>query len=334
MVEAKGQYQIVVDEYIKRGKVRDAGDVLKKMADIDPSDLKVRSKLADLYTARRQLGTRRSRSTSRSPTSCTKKGHLAEALQVLEKGLKIDAKSARLRCELARIHLVQKNYEKAVAVPRGRGAAGPRRHASMLAASGRGLPRAPSGSTRPKRIFKRLLEQRPERPGRPHPDGPGATCCRASSTQAFEQFLPVVDKLVERKEGERAAALLQQIIQSNAAHVKSLTKLVEVYRLPPQGQRGGPDLLAAHRGLHPARARWTRPPSSSRSWWGSSRRTSSTRASSSSSARARPGAARPAPAPRPAAQAPVPAGRGGLRARDRRAARPELRAAPRVRAAP
>ena len=30
--------------------MREAGDVLKKMADIDPADLKIRSKLADLYT--------------------------------------------------------------------------------------------------------------------------------------------------------------------------------------------------------------------------------------------------------------------------------------------
>ena len=44
MMEAKGQYQIVVDEHIKRGRMREAGDVLKKMADIDPGDLKIRDR--------------------------------------------------------------------------------------------------------------------------------------------------------------------------------------------------------------------------------------------------------------------------------------------------
>ena len=112
MMEAKGQFQIVVDEYIKRGKMRDAGDVLKKMADIDPADLKIRSKLADLYT--------RDGNTAKAieehvaiADELNKKGHLAEALQVLEKGLKLDAKSNRLRLELARIHLLQKNWDKA-----------------------------------------------------------------------------------------------------------------------------------------------------------------------------------------------------------------------------
>ena len=48
MVEAKGQYQIVVDEYKKRGKIRVAGEALRKMAEIDPDDLKIQSMLADL----------------------------------------------------------------------------------------------------------------------------------------------------------------------------------------------------------------------------------------------------------------------------------------------
>src|SRR5262249_16344982 len=104
--------EIVVDEYIKRGRAREAADVLRKMADIDPGDLKIRSKLADLYI--------RDGDTARAvdehvaiAEELNKKGHLAEALQVLEKGLKIDPKSDRLRLELARVHLIQKNYDKA-----------------------------------------------------------------------------------------------------------------------------------------------------------------------------------------------------------------------------
>src|SRR5205085_12668629 len=98
MMEAKSQYQYVVDEYIKRGKMREAGDVLKKMADIDPADLKIRSKLADLYT-REGNSTRAVEEHIAIAEELNKKGHLAEALQVLEKGLKIDAKSNRLRVE-------------------------------------------------------------------------------------------------------------------------------------------------------------------------------------------------------------------------------------------
>ena len=72
--------------------------------------------------------------------------------------------------------------------------------------------------------------------------------------EAFEQLLPVVDKLVERRQVDRAAALLQQIVQRNPAHVRSLAKLVELYRLSRNDAAGRPDLLADGRGLPRARA--------------------------------------------------------------------------------
>src|SRR5262249_13002203 len=60
--------------------------------------------------------------------------------------------------------------------------------------------------------------------------------------EAYEQFAPVVDKLVERKEGDKAAALLNLIVQRNQAHVKSLVKLVEIYRV----QKKEPAVIAAY----------------------------------------------------------------------------------------
>ncbi len=227
MMEAKSQYQIVVDEYIKRGRARDAGDVLRKMADIDPSDLKIQSKLADLYL--------RDGNTAKAievhvgiADELTKKGHLNEALQVLEKGLKIDAKSARLRGEMARIHLVQKNFEKAAQYLEDVVRQAPQDTQMLFR-----LGEAYIGSKKieeAEAIFKRLLEIDPEdsesriQMGRVY-------LLQGQQDEAFDQFLPVVDKLLERKEGEKAATLLQQITQKNASHVKSLSKLVEVYRV-------------------------------------------------------------------------------------------------------
>ena len=54
--------------------------------------------------------------------------------------------------------------------------------------------------------------------------------------EAFDQSLPVVDRLVERRQADRAAALLQQIVQRNSSHVRSLAKLVEIYRLSRNDQ--------------------------------------------------------------------------------------------------
>lgn len=225
MMEAKGQYQVVVDEYIKRGKMRDAGDVLKKMAEIDPGDLKIRSKLADLYT-REGNSPRAVEEHCAIAEELYRKGHLAEALQVLEKGLKIDSHSARLRSELARIHTVQRNYERAAhyleeAVQQEPG------DTQLLARLGE----AYLGSRKVEEaeaIFRRLQELDPTdqesrvQIGRLH-------ILQGELDQAFEQLAPLADALVERREGDKAAALLQPIIQKDPAHVSTLAKLAEIY---------------------------------------------------------------------------------------------------------
>jgi len=225
MTEAKSHFQMVVDEYVKRGKTREAGDVLKKLAEIDPADLKIRSKLADLYT-REGNSPKAVEEHVAIAEELNKKGHLAEALQVLEKGLKIDPKSARLRTELGRVHLVQKNYDKAAEYLEEASRQAPR-DAQVLARLGEAYLGAKK-TREAESTFKRALELDPQ------DQDAGAQMARVHLAQgnfdkAYEQLAPVVDRLVERREGERAAALLQQIVQKNPSHVKSLVKLVEIY---------------------------------------------------------------------------------------------------------
>jgi tetratricopeptide (TPR) repeat protein len=226
MMEAKGQYQYVVDEYVKRGRTREAGDVLKKMAEIDPSDLKVRSRLADLYT-REGNSPKAVDEHVAIAEELNKKGHLAEAVQVLEKGLKIDPKSHRLRLELGRVYLVQKNHERA---------------AHYLEEAVQGSPNDPKILVRlgeayvgakkieeAEAIFKRLLELDPNDQDS-RVQMARVYLMQGQFDRALEGFMPIVDKLVERRDGEKAAALLQQILQKNPQHVRTLQKLVDIYR--------------------------------------------------------------------------------------------------------
>jgi tetratricopeptide (TPR) repeat protein len=238
MMEAKSQYQYVVDEYIKRNKMREAGDVLKKMADIDPADLKIRSKLADLYTREGNTGKAVEEHVAIAD-ELTKKGHLAEALQVLEKGLKIDAKNSRLRLELGKVHLVQKNYEKA-------------RH--YLEEAVQGSPNNPEIMNRlgeaylgskhiaeAESLFKRLIELNPgDEEGRVQMAR--VHLMQGQFDRAYEEMEPLVDKLVQRRDGDRAASMLQQIVQKSPSHVKTLNRLVEIYQ---QGQKES-SLLATY----------------------------------------------------------------------------------------
>lgn len=226
MMEAKAQYQIVIDEFIKRGRTRDAGEALRKMAEIDPGDLKVRSKLADLYTregsADKAVGEHIA-----IAEELNKKGHLAEALQVLEKGLKLDPRSDRLRLELARIHLIQKNYEKAAqyleeAVQRSHSDPVLLARLGEAYLGGRKIEEAEA-------IFKRLLEINPG------DDEARAQMGRVYLQQgrfddAFTELQPAVERLLARRDSDKAVALLQQVTQRNPQHVKTLVKLAEIHR--------------------------------------------------------------------------------------------------------
>jgi pilus assembly protein FimV len=226
LVDATTQLQTVVDEYIKRGRVREAGDALKRMADINPSDLKVRSKLADLYV-RDGNSAKAVEEHVAIAEELVKKGHLAEALQVLEKGLKLDPRSGKMRAELARVHLLQKNYERAVQVleEATRQGATDKEVFVRLGEAYLGAKRIQDAEA----VLRRLLQQDPNDQDARTQMG-RVFLMQGKSDAAFEQFLPIVERMMEKKEGERAAGVLQQIVQRSPGHIKSLAKLVEVYR--------------------------------------------------------------------------------------------------------
>jgi tetratricopeptide (TPR) repeat protein len=224
--EAKQTYNEVVEEYIKRNRKRDAGEVLQRMAQVDPSDLRVRNRLAELYA----LEGRQDKASAEYVAiaeELVKKGHLTEALQLLEKGLKMGPRSPRLLSEAARVYLVQKDFAKAVGYleEARRGAPGDRDVALRLAEGYLGAKRPDAARA----ILEELL-------GRDASDQDARLqlgrvyLAEGQYDEAFEQLVPAVDKLVERRQIDRAAALLQHIVQKNPSHIRSLAKLVELYR--------------------------------------------------------------------------------------------------------
>jgi tetratricopeptide (TPR) repeat protein len=226
MMEAKSQYQIVVDEYLKRGKSKDAGDVLRKMAEIDPADLKIRSKLADLYTREGNSG-KAIEEMIAIADELNRKGHLAEAVQVLEKGLKIDSSSGKLRAELARSYIVQKNFAKAAEFLEDVLKSAPNDTATLVQ-----LGEAYLSSSRvddAEKIFKHLVKVQPDNPDT-RVQMARLSLAKGNFDAAYSELAPLVDRFLEKGEGDKAASLLQQLVQKSPSHTKTLTKLVDVYR--------------------------------------------------------------------------------------------------------
>ena len=227
VAEARQTFAFVYDEYVKRNKLREAGEVLRRMAEVDPGDMKVRIRLAELY-GREGNTDKAAAEFVGIAEELVKKGLLAEALQLLDKALRGGQRSARLLTAAARVHLVQKDFAGAASLLEEAQLAAPgdRDIALRLAEACVGARRGDQARA----VLQALLDR-----------DPGDQDARQQLIQvflsedrydeAFDQALPIVDRLVERRQIDRGAALLQQIVQRNPSHVRSLAKLVELYRV-------------------------------------------------------------------------------------------------------
>jgi tetratricopeptide (TPR) repeat protein len=226
VAEAKQSFGVVIDEYVKRNKIREAGDVLRRLSEVDPTDMKVRLSLADLY-AREGHQEKAAGEYVAVADELVKKGKLAEALQNIERPLRSGPRSPRLLAAAARIHIVQKDYARAIELlEEARRAAPADREVSLR------LAEACLGSKRPgdaRKVLEGLLERDPSDLEARQQLGQ-VYLAEGRFDEAFEQLLPAVDKLAERRQIDRAAAVLQQIVQRNPGHIRSLGKLVELYR--------------------------------------------------------------------------------------------------------
>jgi pilus assembly protein FimV len=224
--EAKTMLGEAFDECVKRGRHREAGEVLRRMADLDPSDMKVRIRLAELY-AREGQHDKAAEEYLTLADGLAKKGHRQEALQLLEKGLKIGKRSPRLLAEVARVHLVQKDY--ATALPyleeARQGAPGDHQIALRLAETYLGSGRLEDARS--------VLEERLAQDGTDQEAKSllGRTyLAMGRPNEAYEQLLPALEQLVERRQIDQAVSLLKPIAELDPPHIPALGKLVELYR--------------------------------------------------------------------------------------------------------
>jgi len=226
VAEAKQTLNLVVDEYIKRSKKREAGEVLRQLAEVDPADMKVRIRLAEFY-AWEGNPEKAAGEYVAIAEELVKKGHLAEALQLVEKALRSGPRSPSLLVAYARVCLVQKDYPRAIErLEEARRAAPANREVSLR------LAEACLGAKRPdeaRQVLEGLIERDPADQEARLQLGQ-VYLAEGRYDEAFEHLQPAVDKLVERRQIDRGAALLQQIVQKNPSHIRSLAKLVELYR--------------------------------------------------------------------------------------------------------
>ena len=225
VMEAKGQYQIVAEDQLKRNRLKDAAETLRKMVEIDSSDLKTRSRLADIYTKEGSTAKAVGEYIAISD-ELNLKGHPAEAIQVLEKGLKIDS-GIKVKAQLGKVHLAQRSWEKAIAYLEEVTAQEPSPEAMMqLGQAYLGAKRVADAQS----TLESVLEKSPaSQEARIILVQIYAVQARAD--EAYDTVIPLVEQLLLKRDADRANNLLLQITNRSPHHVRTLQKLVEVARI-------------------------------------------------------------------------------------------------------
>jgi len=225
--DARSQYQVLADHYQKNNRIGDAIGVYKKMAGIDPSDLRIQVRLADLYRAANQKE-QAVMQYGLIGSMLLKRGAHDEAAQVFQKALELSPDDVETQRNLVRSLLAQKNGTAAMAVLR----AAPRtgeslglmaeaqlelgERAEAVRTAEQALALDADAET-PRLFLSRLRIQ------------------EHAFDRALEAVAPLVLTAVTRREFARAAEFLEPILAADPSHLGALQKMASV--LEAEGNR-------------------------------------------------------------------------------------------------
>jgi tetratricopeptide (TPR) repeat protein len=218
--DARTQYQVLADHYQKNDQPQEAIAAYKKMAAVDPNDMKIQVRLADLYRSVNQLEDAVMQY-GLVGSMLLRRGAQDEAGAVFQKALELSPQDAAARNTLVRSLLAQKNPAAAQAILK----AAPRT-ADTLA-----LTAEAQFELGQKLDAVRTAEQALALEDTHQ--GARLALCRAHLAESnFEAALadvsPLVDAATVAGDFTRAASYLSTILQIEEAHRDSLQKMAEV----------------------------------------------------------------------------------------------------------
>ena len=235
--DARSQYQVLADHYQKNNRLADAITVYKKMAQIDPADLRIQVRLADLYRAANQKE-QAVMQYGLIGSMLLKRGAHDEAAQVFQKALELSPDDVETQRNLVRSLLAQKNASAAMAVLK----AAPRTGESL------GLMAEAQLEMGERAEAVRTAEQALALDA--DAETPRMFLCRVrvqemNLDKALAAIAPLVLTAVTRREFTKGAEYLEPILAADPGHVGALEKLASV--LEAEGNR--PALAKIHLAL-------------------------------------------------------------------------------------
>ncbi|HEV8435035.1 MAG TPA: tetratricopeptide repeat protein, partial [Thermoanaerobaculia bacterium] len=224
-MEAKSQYQVLADYYLKHGDPANALSIYRKISELDPSSINVHVKLADLYGQNNQTA-EALKEYDRVGRMLLKRGMLDEAVQVFKKALKIDARNIDLVESLVTALLEARDYDNALAI------------VETALESNRDHPRLTGmwGRIQLAKGDVQSARSTLERAVRGNPDEPAIRETLAeiylksnNADGALEMIAPLVDKALARGERGAAVEMLNRVLRVDSGHTPTLERLVGVY---------------------------------------------------------------------------------------------------------
>jgi tetratricopeptide (TPR) repeat protein len=224
-MEAKSQYQVLADYYLKHGDPGNALQIYRKISELDPNSINVHVKLADLYSQNNQTA-EALKEYDRVGRMLLKRGMLDEAVQVFRKALKIDTSNVELVDSLVAALLEAKDYENATQIIETALETNPN-DARLLATRGRiALARGDAGQARAS--LERALSGDPNNPA--VREALADLHLRMSNPdKALEMLAPLVEKALSRGERGTAVEMLNRVLRVDSGHTPTLERLVATY---------------------------------------------------------------------------------------------------------
>lgn len=232
--DARSQYQVLADHYQKNNRAGEAIAVYKKMAAIDPTDLRIQVRLADLYRAAHQKD-QAVMQYGLIGNMLLKRGAHDEAAQVFQKALELSPDDAENQRNLVRSLLAQKNTAAAMAVLK----AAPRTAGSLALFAEAQLEMGQRAEA--VRTAEQALALDADA------EAPRLFLCRlrvveGALDKAAAVVAPIVDAALSRREFARAAEYLEPILSVDPLHPSALEQMAKVL----EAEGNGPALAKTH----------------------------------------------------------------------------------------
>ncbi len=224
-MEAKSQYQVLADYYLKHGEPGNALQIYKKISELDPNSINVHVKLADLHSQVNNTA-EALKEYDRVGRMLLKRGMLDEAVQVFRKAMKIDSRNTDLVDSLVTALLEAKDFENAKQIVDAALEAN-RDSPKLLAMLGRiQLGRGDAAGARA--TLERAISADPNEPA-VRETLAELYLKQNDADRALGMIAPLADRALGRGERHAAIEMLNRILRVDSGHTPTLERLVAVY---------------------------------------------------------------------------------------------------------